>query len=516
MNAVNKKIATNTLALYSRMLIVMVVSLYSSRIVLEILGISDFGLFNLVGGIVVLVGILNQSMSSATQRFLNFEIGTENFQKVQRVFGTSILIHLILAAVIFVLAQTLGLWFINNHLNISENRLEAANWVYQFSVLSLIISIITVPYNAAIIANEKMSAFAYISIIEVILRLISIYCLYYFGEDKLILYSFLLLIVNVLVSLSYIIYSRYQFQECKTFIKRDKVIFKSMLSFSSWTILSNLSFSLRTQGINILLNTFFGTLINATQGIALQVSNAVGNFSGNFNQALNPQIVKSYAAQQLIDTRKYVQYGSRLSFYLVLFIILPLLIETGSILKFWLGNVPEFSVIFVRLILIQTLFESFSNILGTAQAATGKVKKYHLLLSSIGLMNLPLGYFFLKQNFPAFTPLIISIFLSLIITAVRLIFLKKSIQLSIREFVENVLFKGLFVGFISSVLPLCVSILLAGYTFKSIVVIILCLLSTLIISWKLGFNSNEREVVTKKIDIALKKIYNKVLSVCLK
>ena len=306
----NQRIAKNTLLLYFRMLITLVVSLYTSRVVLNTLGVDDYGIYNVVGGIIVILGFLNSAMAGATQRFLNVELGRNDFEQLRKVFCTSLVIHALVAGVILVIAETIGLWYLNSCMNIAEERMVAANWVYQFSVATFMVNILSVPYNATIIAHEKMSAFAYISILEVVLKLVIVYLLVLTPFDKLIFYAFLIFMVGVVLRLIYGIYCKRHFEECTiNNFKLDKPMMKEMLSFSSWTIFGNLGFIAHTEGIALVINYFFGVAVNAASGIANQVNGVVKNFVYNFLTALNPQVVKTYAAGQYEEMHKLLMRG---------------------------------------------------------------------------------------------------------------------------------------------------------------------------------------------------------------
>ncbi|AWI75265.1 holin [Parazoarcus communis] len=447
-----RRIARNTLALYFRTLLTTVVALYTSRVILEALGVSDFGLFSLVGGLMVLMGFLNAAMTAATQRFLNFEKGRSGTSDdVQRVFATSLFIHLMLAVVILLIAETLGLWFLNTQLNIAPDRMDAANWVYQCALLAFLVNVVTAPFNAAIIANERMAAFAYVSIVDVGLRLAVAYALFRVSGDRLQVYAVLMLVVAALVAGVYGWYARRNFSECHTRPARDPRLFREILSFSSWSILSNLSVVLRLQGTNVILNLIFGTLVNAAFGLALQVSNALQSFTSSFIQALNPQIVKTYAAGDLAQMHTLVLKGARLAFFLVLLMVLPVLIEAEALLGIWLSTVPEHTVVFIQLVLIQALVESFAGVTGTAQAATGKVRTYHLTVSTIGMTNLPISYVFLSQGFAPEIVFVVAIVLSALIAVARLYFLRHSIALPMMLFARDV---GLRCGAVLMLAPL--------------------------------------------------------------
>lgn len=498
MDSDNKRIAKNTLALYFRMILTLGVALYTSRIILDALGINDFGLYGVVGGVVTLMGLFNVAMSASTQRFLNFQKGKRDAERLKRVFGTSLFIHALLAAGILLIAQTIGLWLLNTQLTIEASRLGAANWAYQFSILSFLVTSLCTPFIAAIIANERMSAFAYISIVDVLLKLAAAFVVQYFGADKLKLYSALILAVSLAVQLVYVLYCRRAFGECRTGPIKDKALFGQMLSFSGWTVTSHLSVILRTQGVNVLLNIFFGTVVNAAQGIAMQMSNAINGLSSSFTQAMNPQIVKSYAAGDLDRMRALVMNGCRFSFFLVLLFSLPVLVETEALLELWLREVPDYTVVFVRLLLVQVLIESFASIMGTAQGATGRVKVYHLTVSSLGLMNLPLSYALLRSGFEPYSVFCVALVLSLAIGLGRLIFLRKSIGLSVRGFAGGVLSRCLLVGLLSPLVPLYLQRLVPSTLPGSLAVCLACWLSVLAAVVTVGIRREERGYLLAK------------------
>lgn len=504
MDKTNSRIALNSLALYFRMLIVMGVTLFTSRLILEILGVSDFGLFNVVGGVVLIVGVLNNSLTATTQRFLNFENKNSNIDRLKNIFGTSLKIHIRLAILILFLAETIGLWFLNSYINIDDSRIFAANWVFQFAVLSLVVSILIVPYNASIIAHEKMTIYAYISIVEVLLKLVLIYLLYFIEGDKLIIYSIFSFISTLIVSITYVFYSRNKFVECKSGLKFDRKIYDEMLNFSGWTIFSNLSLLLRTQGLNVLINLFFGTVINATQGIATQINSAVSRFSSSFTQAVNPQIVKKYSEGNKIELIKLVFDSSKLTYFLILFLSLPLLVETEFILNIWLKNIPPYTIVFTRLIIIQSLIESFSSILGTAQGATGNIKKYHIVLSTIGLLNLPITYGFFYFGFEPYIGLIVAIFISIVIGLIRIKFLSISIKLPFSLFLYSVYIKCFVIGLFSSIIPLLFHFNFPDSYYRSISVCLVCFLNVGLLVWFFGLNATQKQFLSQKFKAFLK------------
>ena len=344
----NKRIAKNTLMLYIRMLFTMGVSLFTSRVILQTLGIEDYGIYSVVGGIITMFAFINGGMISATQRFLTFEIGKGNLLQLKKVFSTSLQIHTLIAFVIVLLGETVGLWFLYEKLVIPPDRLVAALWVYQCSIIVCVINIMSVPYNADIIAHEKMSAFAYISIIEVILKLAIVYMLYVTPWDKLITYSILLLIVQLIIRCIYARYCSNHFEESHYCHQVDKSLFKEMFAFAGWSFWGNLAGVLYTQGLNMMLNMFFGPIVNAARGIAVQVQAAVQQFIGNFQVALNPQITKNYATGELVQMHILMFRSARFSFFLLYLLTLPILLETNYILTLWLETVPADAVVFTR------------------------------------------------------------------------------------------------------------------------------------------------------------------------
>lgn len=391
-SANNKRIAKNTMLLYVRMLLTIIVGLYTSRVVLNTLGVNDYGIYNVVGGIVAMLAFLNSAMTAASQRFISFELGTQNLQKLKNVFCTSITIHITIACIIFIIAETLGLWFLNTHMNIPVDRMTAANWVYQCSILTFIITVISVPYNACIVAHEHMKAFAYISIIEVTLKLIIVYLLLILPTDKLIVYAILVLCISLIIRLIYSIYCKKNFKECTYQFKFNKRLFKEMFAFAGWSIIGNLGFSLKDQGSNIILNLFYGTAINAARGVALQVNGIINTFSNNFIMALNPQITKQYAAGHIKESIQLVYAGCRYSFFLLSIISIPIIINLDYLLSLWLGTVPTYTVEFLYFSLIAALINSMAIPLVTAMQATGKIKTFQITICIIMLCELPLAY----------------------------------------------------------------------------------------------------------------------------
>ena len=496
----NKRIAKNTLLLYFRMILIMGVSLYTSRIVLNTLGVEDYGIYNVVGGIVIVLSFLNGAMAGATQRYLNIELGRKDYEKLKKVFTTSLLIHFGVALAIVLLAETVGIWFLCTQMNIAPDRMYAAHWVYQFSIAAFIVSVISVPYNATIIAHEKMSAFAYISILEAVLKLVIVYVLVLSSFDKLILYAFLIFIVGVIIRVIYGIYCKRNFQECRIVSWQvDKPLLKSMLSFSSWTVVGSLGYILHTQGISIVLNLFFGVTVNAAQGIANQVNSVVKGFVVNFLQALNPQVVKTYAEHDLDAMYKLVLRGCRISYYLVAFLVIPIVLETPTILQIWLKNVPEYTVVFVRTVLILSLFDSFTNLLSTAQGATGRIKIYQITLTIIGLFHLPLTILLFKFGYEPQYSMYVYLYIVIIMQVVRICFVCHYIRLSKYLFFKEVIGKCTLVTIMGLIVPLFLHYTLLPSVVTTIIVGFSSVVSLSFSALFLGFSRNERNFILNKL-----------------
>ncbi|WP_308773439.1 lipopolysaccharide biosynthesis protein [uncultured Bacteroides sp.] len=502
----NKRIAKNTFFLYFRTLFTMAVSLYTSRVVLENLGVDDFGIYNVVGGIVMFLSFLNTSMASATQRFLNIELGKNDKVGIKRIFSNAIIIHFFIAIMVILLAESIGVWFLNNHMNIMPDRIEAANYVLQFSIATMVTTIISVPYNATIIANEKMSAFAYISIVEVTLKLILVLLLAYSPIDKLITYAILMFFVSLTVRLIYGAYCKKHFEECRKIkFKPDLKIIKQMMSFSMWTVIGALSSIGHGQGISIVMNFFFGVVVNAAYGIANQVNQVVSNFVNNFMTALNPQIVKTYSANQIQEMHTLIARGCRLGFFLVLFFVVPITIETPALLKFWLKEVPDYTTDFVRLVLLITLFNSFSSPLSAAQGATGNIRNYQIILTTLGLLHIPLAWCCfakgLNPNYAMYVYLIIVI----LEQSFRIVFVSRSISMDVLPFVRDLLFRCGTVCCLSFVIPIILHLYLSEGIIMSLSVCVIGALSVLLFVFIIGIDKNERQGLIKTIKVKINK-----------
>lgn len=491
----NKRIAKNTLLLYFRMIITMVVSLFTSRVVLNTLGIEDFGIYNVVGGVVIMFGFLNSAMASSTQRFLTFELGRRDNLRLKQVFSISVTLHIIISLIILLLSETIGLWFINTQLTIPPERLLAANWVFQFSVFTSIITILSVPYNASIIAHERMNVFAYISIIEVILKLMVVYLLQLSGYDKLVFYAILIFTVSLLLGILYRIYCIRNFSESHYHFFWEKKLFTEITSFAGWNLFGVFAGIGYNQGVNILLNVFYGPLVNAARGIAFQVMGAVNQLVTNFQIAVNPPIIKSYADKDEINMYNLIFASSKFSFYLLLFFIIPLLIETKLVLMIWLKTVPEYTVLFTRLVLIDILICSLSGPLQILAQATGRVRNYQLVVSIILLLNLPVSYLLLKMGYSPPSTFVVSIVLSTVALFARLMVLRALTKFPVRIFLHKVVLTVILVTIVIIPLPLYIQKTVNHNFMQFLLVGISTVISLIFIVWLIGLSDSERLII---------------------
>lgn len=465
-------IAKNTVLLYIRTLIVLFISLWTSRVILHSLGVEDFGIFNAVGGLVTMFSILTGSMSHAISRFITFEIGTGDFEKLKRVFSASMIVQISFIAIIILIAETLGIWFLNNKMTIPDDRIAAANWVFQFTLVTFCFSLLSIPYNAEVIAHEHLKTYAYVGVIENVLRLVVAYAIYVSPMDRLVFYSLLMMLLAIGVRLFYQIYCRLQFEECSNIKwKADKKLIWEMGKFAGWNMFGSAAVTFRTQGISIILNMVFGPLLNAAYGIANQVNSAVMSFTNNFTTAFTPSITKSYAEKKYAYMNSLVLQGARFSYYLMLFFVLPLLLETDILLSVWLKDVPEYSVPFVRLVLILSLVEVISQTIVRAVLATGDIKKYQIIVGSIALLTIPIAYMFLKLGFAAESTMVVAIVIAIIALIVRLIIIKPIIGISLYDFSKTVLLPIFLVTLVSAVLPILTYKLLSQQTLLSFFIV---------------------------------------------
>lgn len=494
----NKRIAKNTLLLYVRMLFMMLVSLYTSRVVLNTLGVEDFGIYNVVGGVVSMFGFINSAMASSTQRYLTFELGRGDMVQLRKVFSTSVYIHGLISIVIVILAETIGLWFLYNKMTIPEERMDAAFWVFQMSILAAVIMIMSVPYNATIIAHEKMSAFAYISVLEVVLKLAVVYVLMIGNVDKLILYSVLIVAVQMFIRMIYGRYSGRHFAESKLLRAWDGRLFREMLGFAGWNLWGNCAAVAFTQGVNILLNMFFGPVVNAARGVAVQVQGAINQFAYNFQTALNPQITKSYAANNLGYMHSLIYRSSKFTFFLLLFLSLPVMLETKTVLTIWLRTVPEYTVSFLRLMLCVTIIDAVANPLMISAQATGKVRLYQSVIGGILLLILPVSYLALKLGGSPVSVFVVHLCVCASAFTVRLFIIRPLIGLRISDYFVKVVIRSLLVAAVSLSVSFTVRQILPDTILSFITVCLISALSVVVTVYGIGLTKHERGMVSEK------------------
>jgi O-antigen/teichoic acid export membrane protein len=500
------RLAKNTVLLYFRMFLMMCINLYTSRIVLHTLGVEDYGIYNVVGGVVVMLEFINDSMTASTQRFLSFELGTGNKQKLREVFATSINIHLIISLIIVLLGETIGLWFLHEKMVIPPERMVATEWCFQLSIFTSVLNVLSYPYISAIIAHEKMSSFAYIAILDAVLKLLLVYLLLVFDYDRLIFYAILYAAEKLLIRMVYNIYCVRNFDECKYrwFFRKD--LFKEMASFAGWKMWGELALVFYTQGLDILLNVFFGPVVNAARAAAAYAQTAVGSFASNFQTAINPQIMKTYASEQLKETHQLIYRGSRLTFCLLLTICLPLIVETPAVLGIWLKEVPDGSVTFLRLLLVILMIRQSTSVLVTTVAATGNIKKYEITMGVLMLSILPIAYMVLKIGGNPSSVFVVYLFIAFIGYFVSLYIILPLIKLSLTDYINYSIKRCALVLILSLVLPFLMKFVTDASLLLSIVNIIFTVICTCVISFAFGLEMAERRAVMDKAKIFFAKM----------
>lgn len=502
----NKRIAKNTLLLYIRTLFVMAITLYTSRVILQVLGVDDYGIYQVIGGFVVMFSVISSSLSASISRFITFEIGRNNTEKLAKIFATSLLIQIIIAVVIFIVAGILGVWFIDEYMQLPEGRSNAAQWVLLCSLITFCVNLLSVPYNACIIAHEHMKAFAYVGIIDVLLKLGACFLILVSPIDKLIFYSILLTIVATVIRFVYTYYCHRHFEESKAKLTFDKGIFKEMFGFAGWSFFTNTNSILNNHGVTMLVNVFFGVATNAARGIATQVENAVLQFVNNFTTAVNPQITKSYAAGDLVGMHSLVCRAAKFSYFAMLLISLPIICEAERILDLWLVTVPEHTVIFVQLSLVMGLCDCIGSSGYTACVATGKMKRYALIITPIGLLEFPLTWLFFAFGAPVVSTYYLYIVVKILVLIARLFLLKSLVGMSVTMYVRNV-FVPVILTSIVSVLPVFIIMeLMPSSLYRFFISLIVCVLTVSLAVLYIGMTKNERTLILEK---TLKKIIKK-------
>lgn len=496
----NKRIAKNTIFLYIRMLLIMGVSLYTSRIVLQVLGVNDFGLYNVIGGIVMMFTFLNGALAGATSRFITYEIGRKDDIQLHKVFNVSLVTHVVIALIVVLLAETIGLWLLYNKMVIPADRFNAAFWVYQISVVSCMLSITQVPYSATIIAHERMKIYAYVGIVEVMLKLIIAYLIMVSTYDRLIIYAVLLFVVQMLIMLYYRMYCNKSFAECRWMLVREKNMYKQMFVYAGSDMIGNISVLAQGQGLNILLNMFFGPTVNAARGIAYQIQGAVTQFSANFMTAVKPQIIKQYAAGKIDEMMSLVVHSSCFSYYLMLLIVMPICLEADYILTLWLGDYPDYTVSFLRLILVLCMIQTLKTPRTTVFHATGKILLPNLVVGIILCLALPIAYIVLKMGGNPNSVFWVAILTMLFSEVAGIIIMKHLVECSVRDYVLKVHIRCVFVTIVALIIPLLLYGKIELYAFKKLMMIcFLTTISVLVTSYTIGLDKTMRHKINNLI-----------------
>ena len=507
----NKRIAKNTVMLYFRMIVMLLISLYTSRVVLNTLGVVDYGVYNVVAGVIVMLGFITGSLADATSRFITVDLGKGDMELLKKTIGNILFIYLLISILIFIVGETIGLWFVTTHLQIPEDRQYAALWVYQLSIFASILAVISSPYNALIIAHERMSAFAYISILDAVMKLLIVFLLQLIPYDKLIIYAILVFVVQTIDRIIYGAYCSKNFIEIRTRPAYDKKLFKEIFSFSGWEMGSKMAVMGYTQGLNILLNIFFGPAVNAARGLAVKVQAICLQFSNNFLMATKPQIYKSYARGDFAYMHKLLLKGSKFGFFILFFIALPISLEADLVLKWWLGIVPDHTANFIRLIMFTSLMSCLCTMVVSSVHATGNIMKFHLIEGSLLLTIVPIAYLLLKFfNVPPESVFIVHISVEIVTHYVRLRIVLPMIKLPIMQYFKQVVVPILLVITVSPIVPLIVFLNTDKTVGSFFIVCILCVLSCSLTIFSLGCTNNERKFAVEKSTNLFRKLRYKV------
>ena len=495
----NKTVAKNTIFLYVRMLFLIGVNLYTSNALLSVMGVEDFGTYGVVGGIVFMFSFLNTAMAVGSQRYLSYEMG-RNSHRVSDVFTASVNVHFLISILVLLLAETVGLWFLNTHMDIPVGRMEAANVVYHASVISFVFMINSVPYTSFIMAKEEMNVYAVITCIDMLLRLIAVFVLGWVAYDALKLYPCLLVAVSASVFVMYVLYCRRHYSESHYRFRFDKSLFLELFKYSNWNLFGGLANVCSNYGVNILLNiVFHGPAINAARGLAYQVNAAVTQFTTNFQAAMNPPIVKAYAQGDQTYMNRLIYRGARYSYLLLFFIVLPLFIHTPYVLDLWLPVVPAHTVSFVRWVLVTSLIDSLSGTLMTASQASGKIKFYQSAVGTLMLLNLPVSYLLLSLYPVPEVAFMVGCAIALIALLLRLYIVSGLVHITIKDFVRETIIRVLPITLLCPILPVLFTISFPYSGLNFILTTIICIVSCAVVYWTMGLCEDERRFVLQYI-----------------
>ena len=502
----NKRIAKNTLFLYLRMILVLVVSLYTTRVVLNALGVVDYGINNVVAGFVSMFAFLNTSMSNGIQRFYNFKLGKEGEEALTKVYNMAVLIQGILAVIIVILLETVGLWYLETKMVIPIDRMPTARWIYQFSVLSLVLVIMQIPYSAAIMAHERMNYYAYVSIIDVGLKLAVALWIPHARHDKLLVYGAYILLVHVVNFLMYFIYSKYNFKSIKLQKQFHKDLFKDMLSFSGWNVLGTFAYMLKNQGLNVLLNAFFGHVVNAARGVSATVSGAIHGFQGNIVTAFRPQTVQSYAAGNYSRVKSLMFSLSKISYLMLFMLSMPVIVELPYILHLWLGDaVPEYTVPFTMLILINMIIGGLNTPITQVIHATGRIRNYQIGTSIVMCSILPISWLFLKLGGSPIVVYVVSLCITCVNQVVCMLILRQEFSYSIKEYLKSVILPCFLVSLVSVIVPIVLRYVMAMSFIRMVLVAVAGVGGVILSAYLFALNAYEKEMVTGFVKKFLKR-----------
>lgn len=505
----NRRIAKNTLLLYIRTFLVMIVSLYTSRVTLQALGIDNYGIYNVIGGLVAMFTVVSGPMSSAISRFLTYGLGKGDLKHLQTVFSTSVIVLLILGAIVILIGETIGLWFLNFKLNIPSESIYAANWVLQCSLATMVLQLINIPYSAAIISHEKMGVYAYMSILEIGLKLILVLLLLNVTRYVLIIYAFGVLTIYAINRLIYGIYCSKKFQECRFIKAFDKKIFKEVSSFATWSFWGNTASLFNTQGVGMLMNMFGGVVVNAAKGLTGQVESAVMSFVNSFTTAFTPQIIKSYAEENKSYMFSLMERGTKFSFFLMLMFLIPLEFEANVVLSLWLERVPEYTVSFLRLSLVCTAIMLIGQPYLQGLLATGNIRNYQIWVSIIGSSVFLFTWLFYRIGYPIISFYWVNMTVYFLLIWLRMWFVQKQLGYKISQFSGNVFFPIVKASILSLVIPALISILMKDGLLRLIILTSISILSTSFVVFMVGLNGSERIFIREYIKNKLAVIFSK-------
>ncbi len=495
----NERIARNTVFLYLRTFVTMLVALYTSRVVLNALGVEDFGIWGVLGGIVSMFGFINSSLSSSIFRYLAHAIGTGDKNQINKTYNASIIVHVFLALAIFVLCETIGQWFLAEKLVVPDSKREMSDIVFHIVVLTSCISLLNVPFNSVIISYERMNVYAYMAIADVVIKLAIAYVVYMVPTDKLVWYAIMMLLSTCLLLVFYYTYVRIQFKNLYFQRVSDMQLFKSLLGFSGWSLFGNIAYVGYTQGLNMLINMFFGPVVNAARSISLQIEHSVRTFVTNFQTAINPQIIKNYAAKDYRQMHSLIFRSSKFSVYLLAIFALPIMLETDTILILWLKQVPEHTVAFCRIMFVIIALECMTNAIGTGVVATGDIKKYHVIVGTILMTIVPISYLVLRLGSPAEGVFLVYLGVEIIAVISRLLIASKQIHLPVRQYFTNVVLRLILVIMAAAIVPVILHFSMEDDIARFLTVGLSTVVSNALSIYYLGLSISERQLVKSVI-----------------